>query len=38
MKLILIFLLIGRGLAALGSPGHGKGRSAPKPRGYDMID
>ena len=38
MKLILIFLLIGRGLAALGSTGHGKGRSAPKPRGHDMTD
>jgi len=38
MKLILIFLLIGRGLAALGSTGHGKGRGAHKPRGYDMLD
>ncbi len=38
MKLILIFLLIGRGLAALGSTGHGKGHGARKPRGHDMMD
>jgi hypothetical protein len=36
MKLILILLLIGRGLAALGCAKRGRG--AHKPRGYDMMD
>jgi alpha-beta hydrolase superfamily lysophospholipase len=36
VKLILIFLLIGRGLAALGCAKRGHG--ARKPRGHDMLD